>query len=63
MLPTAQGAAFGAGLAIGFWDSYQDLISRRQVDRIFEPGGGSAQARDNFIIWTRAISRAKNWVE
>ncbi|BDT13417.1 glycerol kinase [Limnospira platensis NIES-39] len=60
---TAQGAAFGAGLAIGFWDSYQDLISRRQVDRIFEPGGGSAQARDNFIMWTRAISRAKNWVD
>lgn len=60
---TAQGAAFGAGLAMGFWDSYEDLISRRQVDRIFEPGECAKQARDNFLMWTRAIARAKNWVE
>ncbi|MEO1006496.1 MAG: glycerol kinase GlpK, partial [Cyanobacteria bacterium J06638_38] len=37
---TAQGAAFGAGLAVGFWSDYQKLICDRQVDRIFEPGVG-----------------------
>lgn len=60
---TAQGAAFGAGLAIGFWDSYDDLIGRRKVDRVFEPGEGTQQARDNFEMWQKAIARAKDWVD
>ncbi len=60
---TAQGAAFGAGLAIGFWDDYQKLISDRQVDRVFEPGAGQTQAQDNFAMWSKAVARAKDWVE
>lgn len=60
---TAQGAAFGAGLAIGFWDDYQKLISDRQVDRIFEPGAGQSQAQENFNLWSKAVARAKNWIE
>ncbi|MGK7877327.1 MAG: glycerol kinase GlpK [Xenococcaceae cyanobacterium] len=59
---TAQGAAFGAGLAVGFWDDYSKLIASRKVDRIFEPGEGSAQAQTNFITWQKAVERAKNWV-
>ena len=60
---TAQGAAFGAGLTVGFWDDYQKLISDRQVDRVFEPGAGQAQAQDNFALWSKAVARAKDWVE
>ncbi|HEY9771966.1 MAG TPA: glycerol kinase GlpK [Coleofasciculaceae cyanobacterium] len=60
---TAQGAAFGAGLAVGFWDNYQKLISDRQVERVFEPGAGQAQAQDNFAMWSKAVARAKNWIE
>ncbi len=60
---TAQGAAFGAGLAVGFWDNYQQLISDRQVDRVFEPGAGQAPAQDNFAMWSKAVARAKNWIE
>ena len=60
---TAQGAAFGAGLTVGFWDDYQKLISDRQVDRVFEPGAGQAQAQDNFTLWSKAVARAKDWVE
>ena len=60
---TAQGAAFGAGLAVGFWDDYQKLISDRQTDRVFEPGAGQAQAQDNFAMWSKAVARAKDWVE
>ena len=60
---TAQGAAFGAGLAVGFWDDYQKLISDRQVDRVFEPGAGQTQAQDNFSMWSKAVARAKDWVE
>ena len=35
---TAQGAAFGAGLTIGFWTNYQQLVSDRPVERIVEQG-------------------------
>lgn len=58
---TAQGAAFAAGLAVGFWDSYQDLVASRKVDRVFEPGEGAAQAQANYAIWKRAVERAKAW--
>ena len=59
---TAQGAAFGAGLAIGFWNDYQKLISARQVDKVFEPGKGQAQAQANFAMWSKAVTRAKDWI-
>jgi glycerol kinase len=59
---TAQGAAFGAGLAIGFWSDYQQLVSDRPVE-IIEPGKGQAQALENFAMWTKAVARAKDWVE
>ena len=60
---TAQGAAFGAGLAVGFWDDYQALIANRQIDRIFEPEPGQEQAVANFATWSKAVTRAKNWIE
>ena len=56
---TAQGAAFGAGLASGFWDNYQELIANRQIDRIFEPDQGQERAIANFAIWSEAVSKAK----
>jgi len=60
---TAQGAAFGAGLARGFFQSYDDLIAARKVDRVFEPGAGAAKAQENFAMWTKAVSRAKDWTD
>lgn len=60
---TAQGAAFGAGLAVGFWTDYRQLVSNRQVDRVFEPGSGQTQAQANFAMWSKAVARAKNWIE
>ena len=60
---TAQGAAFGAGLVVGFWNDYSQLTSHRPVDRIFEPGTGAAQAQTQFITWKKAVERAKHWAE
>ncbi|NEO27647.1 MAG: glycerol kinase GlpK [Kamptonema sp. SIO4C4] len=60
---TAQGAAFGAGLAVGFWQNYADLIAQRKIDRVFQPGEGQAQAQEHFQVWLRAVERAKNWTE
>ncbi|NJN04681.1 MAG: glycerol kinase GlpK [Leptolyngbyaceae cyanobacterium RM1_1_2] len=59
---TAQGAAFGAGLAAGYWDSYDALIQGRKINRVFEPTE-TKPAQDNFHLWQKAVERAKNWVE
>ena len=59
---TAQGAAFGAGLAIGFYDDYQKLVGDRPVEEI-KPGAGQQQAQANFKQWSKAVARAKDWTE
>ncbi len=59
---TAQGAAFAAGLAVGFWDSYEKLVGDRQIDKVFKPGKGAAAAQANFATWQKAVERAKDWV-
>ncbi|BAZ45439.1 glycerol kinase [Chondrocystis sp. NIES-4102] len=60
---TAQGAAFGAGLAVGFWSDYHQLVSDRQVDRTFEPGAGQDAAVENYTMWLKALNRAKKWLD
>jgi glycerol kinase len=60
---TAQGAAFAAGLAVGFWQDYDQLVRNRRLDRTFEPGEGAAQAQANFAVWQKALQRAKNWID
>jgi glycerol kinase len=60
---TAQGVAFGAGLVSGFYADYADLIAARQVDRVFEPGEGVQAVQANFEMWSKAVSRAKGWIE
>lgn len=57
---TAQGAAFAAGLAVSFWDDYDNLVKANKTDRIFEPGGGALKAIANFPMWSKAVERAKN---
>ena len=59
---TAQGAAFGAGLTVGLWDDYQQLVSDNKVGRVFEPGENAAKAQESFIVWQKAVSRAKDWI-
>ena len=58
---TALGAAYLAGLGVGFWKSVDDLTGQWQVDRRFEPQmpHGSAQALRRR--WTEAVERAKWW--
>ena len=60
---TVQGIAFAAGLATGFWESYEALVQQRQINRSFLPGIGRHQALANFTTWLHAVERAKHWVE
>ncbi|HEY9851362.1 MAG TPA: glycerol kinase GlpK [Leptolyngbyaceae cyanobacterium] len=58
---SAQGAAFAAGLAVGFWQDYAEITGSREIDRTFYPGEGVTQARANFTQWQKAVERVKNW--
>ncbi|MEM9136211.1 MAG: glycerol kinase GlpK [Cyanobacteria bacterium P01_F01_bin.42] len=58
---TAQGAAYGAGLTVGFWKSYEQLITQRAINRTFEPGDAQASAQRCFQHWLEAVERVKNW--
>ena len=60
---TALGAAYAAGLAVGFW---QDLDALRQnwgVDKTFEPGMDDALKAELYRGWQRAVERTLDWVE
>lgn len=60
---TAQGAAFGAGLAVNYWNDYQTIVATRKTDKVFEPRGNSEQYQVNFSKWQKAVTRAKNWLQ
>lgn len=60
---TVQGAAFAAGLALGFWPSYPALVQQRQIERVFEPSEGRDSALANFPTWQKAVKRALAWVD
>ncbi len=58
---TALGAACLAGLAMGFWDSKQDMTSHWRLDRRFEPHMPQDQRQELRQQWSRAVQRAKAW--
>ncbi|MEM6401732.1 MAG: glycerol kinase GlpK [Cyanobacteria bacterium P01_D01_bin.116] len=58
---TVQGIAFAAGLAIGLWNDYSQLIQQRIIEKVFEPNINSNQIQDNYNTWLRAVERGKNW--
>ncbi len=60
---TALGAAYAAGLAVGFWKSLEELRQNWGVDRIFEPRWDAAGREHGYHGWKRAVERAKGWVE
>jgi len=58
---TALGAAYLAGLAVGYWRDEGDIGANWQVDRRFEPAMSRDQASQRTANWTKAVERAKNW--
>ncbi len=58
---TVQGIAFAAGLTIGLWNDYSQLINQRIIEKVFEPNLDANNIQDNYAIWLRAVERGKNW--
>ena len=60
---TALGAAYLAGLAVGFWKSQADIARQWQVDKRFAPAMKTAARKRIASGWERALERAKAWEE
>jgi glycerol kinase len=60
---TALGAAYAAGLAVGFWDNVEELRHNWLVDRTWEPAMGAAERQRLYKGWLKAVERTMHWVD
>lgn len=60
---TAMGAAFLAGLAVGYWEGIADLQKVWKLDRSFGPAIPEAEAEKLLYNWHRAVKRAEGWAK
>ncbi len=60
---TALGAAYAAGLAVGFWENLDGLRKNWGVDKTFEPGMAETQKAKLYAGWKKAVARTLDWVE
>ena len=58
---TALGAAYLAGLAVGFWSSPQEVAQLWAVNRTFEPQMSEDERERLYINWKRAVERSEGW--
>jgi glycerol kinase len=60
---TALGAAYLAGLAVGYWKSEQDVSAKWAIERTFEPRLGRDEVKHRRARWTEALRRSRDWEE
>ncbi|MCX8062052.1 MAG: FGGY-family carbohydrate kinase, partial [Anaerolineales bacterium] len=59
---TALGAAFAAGLSVGYWSSLEDLRKHWQVDKIWQPQMSEEERQRQYRFWLKAVERSFDWV-
>ena len=60
---TALGAAYLAGLAVGYWKNLESLENQWAKGRVFEPQFTLEQAEHVLLKWHKAVSRSQNWID
>jgi len=60
---TALGAAFAAGLAVGFWSDQEELRERWTEERRWEPAMSVEDREREYAMWKKAVSRSLDWVD
>jgi glycerol kinase len=60
---TALGAAYLAGLAVGFWENLDEIKTQWKVDRIFNPVSDKTQIKKVIKDWKKAVERSKHWYD
>jgi glycerol kinase len=58
---TALGAAYLAGLAVGYWKSTDAITAQWRVDRRFEPRLSRDEAAGRMREWAKAVERSRGW--
>ena len=60
---TALGAAYAAGLAVGFWRDVEEMRLNWRADRQWEPSWSADQREAGYRGWQKAIERTLNWID
>lgn len=60
---TALGAAYAAGLAVGYWNSTQDITDNWGVDKRWHPGMEDSRRAALYGKWNKAVARSLDWVD
>lgn len=58
---TALGAAYLAGLAVGYWPDRETIAQQWQAEKVFEPKISEQERRDKQARWRKALGRAQAW--
>jgi glycerol kinase len=60
---TALGAAYAAGIAVGYWNNLDDLRQNWSVDKIWKPSPDDTLRTKSYMMWKKAVSRSLDWLE
>ena len=60
---TALGAAYAAGLAVGFWQDFDDLRKNWQEDKRWEPSMDDEERDRQYRLWKKAVTKTFDWVD
>jgi glycerol kinase len=60
---TALGAAYAAGLAVGFWSDLEDLRANWQIEKTWKPSMEEARREKIYLEWLKAVERSFDWVK
>jgi glycerol kinase len=60
---TALGAAYAAGLAVGYYKSLEDLRSQWAVDNTWQPHMDEKQRETLYSLWKKAVTRSFDWID
>ncbi len=58
---TAQGAAYLAGLAVGFWKDKEEIKNKWELDKTFDVNMDSEKREKLYSKWLKAVERSKDW--
>ena len=60
---TALGAAYLAGLAVGYWQNMDELQQNWQIDKKFEPKMAIDNVKELIVNWEKALNKSRDWVD
>lgn len=60
---TALGAAYLAGIAVGFWKDLEELKDKAEIERTFTPDGDQEKRAKRYKGWKKAVRRSLEWAK